>query len=35
MGIEEGTCCDEHLVMCVSDESRESTLEAKTTLNVR
>ena len=32
MGIEEGTCWDEHWVLCVSDESQESTLKAKTTL---
>ena len=31
LGIEENTCWDEHLVLFVSDESRESTPEAKTT----
>ena len=30
-GIEKGTCWDEHWVMYVSDESQESTPEAKTT----
>ena len=32
MGIEEGTCWDEHWVLYVSDESRESTPETKSTL---
>ena len=32
MGIEEGTCWDEHWVLYVSDESWESTLKAKSTL---
>ena len=32
MGIEEGTCWDEHWVLHVSDESWESTPEAKSTL---
>ena len=32
MGIEEGTCWDEHWVLYVSDESRESTPENKRTL---
>ena len=32
MGIEEGTCWDEHWVLYGSDESRESTPEAKSTL---
>ena len=32
MGIEEATCWDEHWVLYVSDESQESTPEAKTTL---
>ena len=31
-GIEEGTCWDEFCVLYISDESRESTPEAKTTL---
>ena len=34
MSIEEGTCWDEHWGLCVSDESRASTSEAKTTLYV-
>ena len=34
MGIEEGTCWDEHWVLYVSDDSRESTPEAKTMLYV-
>lgn len=29
MGIKEGTCWDEHWVLCVSDESLNSTSEAK------
>ena len=32
MGIEEGTCWDEHWVLDVSDESWEPTPEAKTSL---
>ena len=32
MGTEEGTCWDEHWVLYVSDESQESTPEAKSTL---
>ena len=32
MGLEEGTCWDEHWVLYVSDESGESTSEAKTIL---
>ena len=32
MGIEEGACWDEHWVLYVSDEPRESTLETKSTL---
>ena len=32
MGIEEGTCWDEHWVLYVSDESQESTPENKRTL---
>ena len=32
MGIEEGTCWDEHQVLYVSDESWESTLGPKSTL---
>ena len=32
MGIEEGTCWDEHWVLYVSDESWESTPKAKSTL---
>ena len=32
MGIEEGTCWDEHWVLYVSNESWESTSEAKNTL---
>ena len=32
MGIEEGTCWDEHWVLCVSDESREPTPQTKSTL---
>ena len=32
MGIEEGTCWDEHWGLYVSDESQESTPEAKSTL---
>ena len=32
MGIEEGTCWDEHWVLNVSDESWGSAPEAKTTL---
>ena len=32
--LEEGTCWDEHWVSYVSDESRESAPEAKTTLYV-
>ena len=35
MSSEEGTCGDEHWVLYVSDESQESTPEAKTTLYVR
>ena len=35
MGIEEGTCWDEHWVMYGSDESQDSTPEAKPTLYVR
>ena len=31
-GIEEGSCWDEHWVLYVSDESRESTAKAKSTL---
>ena len=31
MGIEEGTCWDEHWVLYVSDESQKSTPEAKIT----
>ena len=34
MGNEEDTCWGEHWVLYVSDESRESTPEAKTTLYV-
>ena len=34
MGTEEGTCWDEHWVLHVSDESRDSTPEAKATLYV-
>ena len=34
IGIDEGTCWDEHWVLRVSDESLESTPEAKTTLYV-
>ena len=34
MGFEEGTCWDEHWVLYVSDESQESTPEAKITLYV-
>ena len=34
MGIEEGTCWDEHWMLYVSDESWESTPEAKKTLYV-
>ena len=33
MVIEEGPCWDEHWVLYVSDESRESTPEAKSTLH--
>ena len=32
MGIEEGTCWDEHWVLRVSGESRESTPKTKSTL---
>ena len=32
MGIKEGICWDEHWVVYVSDESLDSTPEAKTTL---
>jgi len=32
MGIKEGTCCDEHWVLYVSDESLNSTPETNTTL---
>ena len=32
MGIEEGTCWDEHWVLYVSDESQESTPKTKSTL---
>ena len=32
MGTEESTCWDEHRMLYVSDESWESTLEAKNTL---
>ena len=32
MGIEEGTCWDEHWVLCVSEEPRESTPKTKSTL---
>ena len=32
MGIEEGTCWDEHWVLYVSDESWESTPKTKSTL---
>ena len=32
MGIEEGTCWDEHWVLHVNDESEESTLKTKSTL---
>ena len=34
MGIEEGTCWDEHWVSYVSDESRESTPKTKSTLDM-
>ena len=34
MGIKEGTCCDEHLVLYVSNESLNSTLETNITLYV-
>ena len=34
MGIKESTCWDEHWVLYVSDESLDSTPEAKTTLYV-
>ena len=34
MGIEEGTCWDEHWVLYVSNETPESTPETKTTLYV-
>ena len=34
MGIEEGTCWDEHRVSSVSDESWESTPQAKSTLYI-
>ena len=34
MGIEEGTCWDEHWVSYVSDESWGSTPEAKSTLYI-
>ena len=34
MGIKEGTCWDEHLVLYIRDESLDSTPEAKTTLYV-
>ena len=32
MGLEEGTCGDEHWVLYVGNESWESTLEVKSTL---
>ena len=32
MGIKEGTCCDEHWVLDVSDESLNSTLEINNAL---
>ena len=32
MGIEEGTCWDEHWVLYVSEESRESTPKTKSTV---
>ena len=32
MGIKEGTCCDEHWVLYVSDESLNSTPEANIAL---
>ena len=34
MGIEEGTCWDEHWVLYVSNESWESTPEAKSTVYI-
>ena len=34
MGIKEGTCCDEHWVLYVSDESLNSTPETNIVLNV-
>ena len=34
MGIKEGTCCDEHWVLYVSDESLNPIPETKTTLYV-
>ena len=33
MGIEEGTCWDEHWVLYVSDEPQESTPKTKSTLS--
>ena len=33
MGIKEGTCCDEHWVLYVSDESLNSTLEINIALH--
>ena len=34
IGIKEGTCCDEHWVLYVSDAPLNSTLETNTTLHV-
>ena len=34
MSIKEGTCCDEHWVLYVSDESLNSFLETNITLHV-
>lgn len=32
MGLKEGTCCDEHLVLYINDESLSSTPETNTML---
>ena len=34
MGIKEGTCCEEHWVLCVSDESLNSAPETNIALYV-